>query len=43
MPADRRRRRAPPSWPTLDGINRERREIEGGMRDQAMLMAESAV
>ena len=25
----------------LDGINRERREIEGGMRDQAMLMAES--
>ena len=26
---------------TLDGINRERREIEGGMRDQAMLMAES--
>ena len=26
---------------TLDGINRERREIEGGMREQAMLMAES--
>ena len=26
---------------TLDGINRERREIEGGMRDQALLMAES--
>ncbi|MBP6404591.1 MAG: single-stranded-DNA-specific exonuclease RecJ [Ramlibacter sp.] len=25
----------------LDGINRERREIEGGMREQAMLMAES--
>ena len=25
----------------LDSINRERREIEGGMRDQAMLMAES--
>ena len=25
----------------LDAINRERREIEGGMRDQAMLMAES--
>ena len=26
---------------TLDKINRERREIEGGMREQAMLMAES--
>nr|WP_315234925.1 single-stranded-DNA-specific exonuclease RecJ [uncultured Albidiferax sp.] len=26
---------------TLDKINRERREIEGGMRDQAMLVAES--
>ena len=26
---------------TLDGINRERRDIEGGMREQAMLMAES--
>ncbi len=26
---------------TLDTINRERREIEGGMRDQAMLIAES--
>ena len=26
---------------TRDGINRERREIEGGMREQAMLMAES--
>ena len=26
---------------TLDGINRERRDIEGGMRDQAMLIAES--
>ncbi|MBY4595974.1 single-stranded-DNA-specific exonuclease RecJ [Ottowia caeni] len=26
---------------TLDGINRERREIEGGMREQAMQMAES--
>ncbi|MCX7276386.1 MAG: single-stranded-DNA-specific exonuclease RecJ [Burkholderiales bacterium] len=26
---------------TLDRINRERREIEGGMRDQAMLVAES--
>ncbi len=26
---------------TLDGINRERRDIESGMRDQAMLMAES--
>jgi len=26
---------------TLDGINRERREIEGGMRDQALLIAES--
>jgi single-stranded-DNA-specific exonuclease len=26
---------------TLDGINRERREIEGGMRDQAFLIAES--
>lgn len=26
---------------TLDAINRERREIEGGMRDQALLMAES--
>lgn len=25
---------------TLDGINRERREIEGGMREQAMQMAE---
>ena len=25
---------------TLDGINRERREIEGGMREQAMLLAE---
>ncbi|MFZ4285166.1 single-stranded-DNA-specific exonuclease RecJ [Variovorax sp. HJSM1_2] len=25
----------------LDGINRERREIEGGMREQAMLIAES--
>ncbi|MBN9409545.1 MAG: single-stranded-DNA-specific exonuclease RecJ [Burkholderiales bacterium] len=25
----------------LDGINRERREIEGGMREQAMLAAES--
>jgi single-stranded-DNA-specific exonuclease len=25
----------------LDGINRERREIEGGMRDQAFLIAES--
>ncbi|MDD2544983.1 MAG: single-stranded-DNA-specific exonuclease RecJ [Burkholderiaceae bacterium] len=25
----------------LDGINRERREIEGGMRDQALRMAES--
>ena len=25
----------------LDGINRERREIEGGMREQAMLMAET--
>jgi len=26
---------------TLDAINRERREIEGGMRDQAMLITES--
>jgi single-stranded-DNA-specific exonuclease len=26
---------------TLDGINRERREIEGGMREQAMQIAES--
>ncbi len=26
---------------TLDAINRERREIEGGMREQALLMAES--
>ncbi|MEO8247838.1 MAG: single-stranded-DNA-specific exonuclease RecJ [Burkholderiales bacterium] len=26
---------------TLDRINRERREIEGGMRDQALLMAEA--
>ncbi len=26
---------------TLDGINRERREIEGGMRDQAFVIAES--
>ena len=26
---------------TLDGINRERRDIEGGMRDQALLVAES--
>jgi len=26
---------------TLDTINRERREIEGGMREQALLMAES--
>ncbi|MDR3453590.1 MAG: single-stranded-DNA-specific exonuclease RecJ [Rhodoferax sp.] len=26
---------------TLDGINRERREIEGDMREQAMLVAES--
>ena len=26
---------------TLDGINRERREIEGGMRDQAFLIAET--
>jgi single-stranded-DNA-specific exonuclease len=26
---------------TLDGINRDRREIEGGMRDQAFLIAES--
>ncbi|WP_137894312.1 single-stranded-DNA-specific exonuclease RecJ [Ramlibacter sp. 2FC] len=26
---------------TLDGINRERREIEGGMREQAMMIAES--
>jgi single-stranded-DNA-specific exonuclease len=25
----------------LDGINRERRDIEGGMREQALLMAES--
>ena len=25
----------------LDGINRERREIEGGMREQAVMMAES--
>ncbi|HRM95248.1 MAG TPA: DHHA1 domain-containing protein, partial [Alicycliphilus sp.] len=25
---------------TLDGINRERREIEGGMREQAMQLAE---
>ncbi|MGO4606532.1 single-stranded-DNA-specific exonuclease RecJ [Variovorax sp. 2RAF20] len=25
----------------LDGINRERRDIEGGMRDQALLLAES--
>jgi single-stranded-DNA-specific exonuclease len=25
----------------LDGINRERREIEGGMRDQAFVIAES--
>jgi single-stranded-DNA-specific exonuclease len=25
----------------LDGINRERREIEGGMREQALLLAES--
>ncbi|RYX89392.1 MAG: single-stranded-DNA-specific exonuclease RecJ [Comamonadaceae bacterium] len=25
---------------TLDGINRERREIEGGMREQAMMIAE---
>ncbi|MDM0114126.1 single-stranded-DNA-specific exonuclease RecJ [Variovorax sp. J22R133] len=26
---------------TLDGINRDRREIEGGMRDQALLLAEN--
>ena len=26
---------------TLDGINRERRDIEGGMREQALLIAES--
>ena len=26
---------------TLDSINRERREIEGGMRDQALLLAEN--
>ncbi len=26
---------------TLDGINRERRDIEGGMRDKALLLAES--
>ena len=26
---------------TLDGINRERREIEGGMREQALVIAES--
>jgi single-stranded-DNA-specific exonuclease len=26
---------------TLDGINRERRDIEGGMREQALLVAES--
>jgi len=26
---------------TLDGINRERRDIEGGMREQALLLAES--
>ena len=26
---------------TLDGINRERRDIEGGMRDQALLLAEN--
>ncbi len=26
---------------TLDGINRERREIEGGMREQALAMAET--
>jgi single-stranded-DNA-specific exonuclease len=26
---------------TLDGINRTRRDIEGGMRDQALLLAES--
>ncbi len=26
---------------TLDGINRERRDIEGGMRDQALVLAES--
>jgi single-stranded-DNA-specific exonuclease len=28
---------------TLDGINRERREIEGDMREQAMLIAESCL
>ena len=26
---------------TLDGINRERRDIEGGMRDKALMLAES--
>jgi single-stranded-DNA-specific exonuclease len=26
---------------TLDGINRQRRDIEGGMRDQALVLAES--
>jgi single-stranded-DNA-specific exonuclease len=36
MPADRRPGRADELARLLDGINRERREIEGGMREQAM-------
>lgn len=34
-------RRAAELAKTLDGINRERRDIEGGMRDQALVIAES--
>jgi single-stranded-DNA-specific exonuclease len=34
-------RRADELAKTLDGINRERREIEGDMREQAMMIAES--
>ena len=41
MPADRRPGRADELASTLDGINRERRDIEGDMREQAMLIAES--
>ena len=40
MPADRRRRARRHLARTLDAINRERREIEGGMREQALLLAE---
>jgi hypothetical protein len=41
VPADRRCGRADELARTLDGINRERRDIEGGMREQAMQMAQT--